>query len=139
MTRLTRFNFYLRAPAMSGSLVLRGEVYAWDGHKAVGPALWEGDPRTVTYDDHTYHRKQFKPHGVIDLEPGQQIVIFASISKDYEQCTEGYQVDWQTAPDGSYPDGTFVFLNDAGDESQWTTEDWTTTWGIDLLFKAWLS
>jgi hypothetical protein len=139
MTRLTRFNFYMSDEGASGSLILRGEVYAWDGTKATGSALWEGNPRTVDYADSNYHRKQFRPHGVDNLTPGAQYVIFASISKDWEQCTDGYPLTWGGVSDTTYPDGTFVFINDSGDESQWTTTDWTTTWGIDLAFKAWLS
>lgn len=32
----------------------------------------------------------------------------------------------------------FVYQNDAGDESQWTTVAWST-FGLDLAFKAYLS
>jgi hypothetical protein len=139
MTRLTRFNFYLTdGGGYMGSLVLRGEVYAWDGSKPTGPPLWEGKPRTVDAESF-YRRKQFRPHGVGELHPGEQYVIFASVSKDYEECTDDYPLTWGSVPDSTYSDGTFVFINDGGDESRWTSEEWTTTWGIDLAFKAWLS
>src|SRR6185437_11494558 len=43
----------------SGSMVVRGEVYAWDGTKATGSALWEGTPRTISYSDGLFHRIHF--------------------------------------------------------------------------------
>jgi hypothetical protein len=139
MSRLTKFNFYLAEYEGSGSLVLRGEVYAWDGTKATGPAVWESHPRTVSYGDSDFHRKQFRPHGVDDLQPGAQYVLFASISKDYEECTDGYELKWATVPDETYPEGTLVFSNDSGDESMWTSTAWESWWGADMAFKAWLS
>lgn len=138
-TRLTKFNFYLSDQGRSGSMVVRGEVYAWDGSKATGDSLWESHPRTVDYGDKAYHRKQFRPHGVVHLQAQQQYVIFLSISKDYDQCTNSYQLNWGAVDDDTYPDGTFVFINNGGRASQWTTRDWTTNWGYDLAFKAWLS
>lgn len=138
MTRLTRFNFYLTDAGVDGSMVLRGEVYRWDGTKATGEALWESHPRTVSYDDASFHRKQFRPHGVVELQPGAQYVIFASISKDYEQCPGSYTLNWGLTDD-SYSGGGFVYLNDSGDESQWTSTAWSTFGGEDLAFKAWLS
>jgi hypothetical protein len=137
MTRLTRFNFYQSDSGLPGSLIMRGEVYAWDGSKATGTPLWESRPRPVDYADEDFHRKQFRPHGVDDLEPGAQYVIFASVSKDWERCDD-YGLSWEYVHNHEYRPGTFVYLNDAGDASQWTSSAWGTS-GIDLAFKAWLS
>jgi hypothetical protein len=46
-SRLDKFEFYMDLWSKSGQLVMRGEVYAWDGQKATGQALWESAPRTV--------------------------------------------------------------------------------------------
>jgi hypothetical protein len=62
-------------------------------------------------------------------------VIFASIDKDFEQCTNDYILEWGSVDDSAYPKGTFVFQNNSGDENQWTTTSWNT-FGIDLAFKA---
>jgi len=118
----------------SGSMVVRGEVYAWDGSKATGSALWEGTPRTISFNDGVFHRYHFDT-GVTAVTPGQQYVVFASIDKDFEQCQGGYLLGWGSVDDSSYAGGTFVFQNNGGDESQWTTSPWST-FGIDLAFRA---
>src|SRR5665213_3946184 len=33
----------------TGSMVVRGEVYAWDGNKATGSALYESAPKTIAF------------------------------------------------------------------------------------------
>jgi hypothetical protein len=38
----------------------------------------------------------------------------------------------------SYAGGTFVYQNNSGDKSQWTTTPWNS-FGLDLAFKAYLS
>lgn len=118
----------------SGSMVVRGEVYAWDGSKATGSALWEGTPRTISFNDGVFHRYHFNT-GVTAVTPGAQYVVFASIDKDFEQCTGSYVLGWGSVSDSAYPGGTFVFQNNGGDESQWTTSAWST-FGIDLAFRA---
>ena len=109
------------------------------GRRRRARQFWESTPRTVAYDDAAFHRKQFRPRGVVHLQPGRQYVIFASISKDYAECSDGYALQYGAVPDGTYPDGTLVFLNNGGDASNWTTENWTSGYNLDLVFKAWLS
>jgi hypothetical protein len=138
-TDLVRFRFYLSHFSGTGHLVLRGEVYAWNGTMATGQALWEGVPRRIAYalTDTDYHRVGFHVGGLA-LAAGAQYVLFGSISKDYEQATPGYQLKWASVPDDSYRPGTFVYLSDLGDESRWTSDSWVTDYGPDLAFKAWL-
>ena len=81
-TVLDSFTIYIRG--LSGStLRFRAELYAWDGAKATGPALWESTPRTLTLSD------DFQPvtftTGGVPLTAGQQYVFFGSVSKDYQQ------------------------------------------------------
>ena len=119
-----------------GSMVVRGEVYAWDGTKATGSALWEGVPRTISYNDNLFHRIHFNT-GVLAVTPGQQYVVFASIDKDYEQCQNNYELGWGLVTSGDvYPGGGFVYQNNAGDENQWTTTAWNTFGGEDLAFRV---
>jgi len=131
---LKKFSFWW-ANESSGSMVVRGEVYAWDGTKATGSALWESKPRHISYSDSSFHEETFKP-GALPLTPGAQYVLFASIAKDYEKCTNDYELIWGIVDDSSYADGTFVYQNNGGDESQWTTVPWTTTYGRDTTFIA---
>jgi len=121
----------------TGSMVVRGEVYAWDGSKATGSALYESKPKTISFSDGLYHKVGFKAT-LVPVTPGAQYVIFASIDKDYEKCTNDYEVGWGYIGSDVYPGGNFVFQNNTGDESQWTTTPWTD-FGADVAFKVALS
>jgi hypothetical protein len=120
----------------TGKMVMRGEVYAWDGSKATGSALWEGAPKRVSFSDGVFHTETFRP-GSIPVTPGSQYVLFASIDKDYEKCTNNYELGWGLVTSGDpYPGGGFVYQNNAGDESQWTTTAWSSFGGEDVAFIA---
>src|SRR5262245_15628606 len=69
----------------SGSFKVRGEVYAWDGAKATGSALYQSPARFVAISDGLYHFETFKPGGA-SVTAGHQYVIFASIDREYEKC-----------------------------------------------------
>jgi hypothetical protein len=123
----------------TGSMVVRGEVYAWDGTKATGSALWESSPKKIQYPDFVFHKRVFNP-GSIAVTPGAQYVLFASIDKDYEKCTNGYELGWGLVTSGdAYPGGFFVYQNNSGDESQWTTTAWSTFNPEDVAFHAFFS
>ena len=56
-TRLNKFVFsWANVPGSSGLMVVRGEVYAWDGSKATGSSLYESAPRTISFSDSAFHR-----------------------------------------------------------------------------------
>lgn len=137
MTKLTKFTFSWKRLDNGASLIARGEVYAWDGLKATGSALWESKKRKISYQDFIFHEETFKTSG-IPVTPGAKYVIFASIDKEYESCTNNYTLGWGSVDDSAYTKGTFVLLNSGGDESQWTTMEWSLS-GVDLAFKAMLS
>jgi len=65
-------------------------------------------------------------------------VIFASIDKDFESCTNQYVLGWAAVSGATYTGGAFGSQHNGGDESKWTTAAWSTI-GIDLAFKAHLS
>lgn len=119
----------------TGSMKVRGEVYAWDGTKATGSALYESAPKNISFSDGLFHRVTFQAN-LIPVTAGAQYVIFASIDKDYEDCTNNYEVGWGYIGSDVYPGGTFVYQNNGGDESQWTGSAWTTFGGSDVAFKA---
>jgi hypothetical protein len=136
-TLLNKFTFAWDNYQGAGSMVVRGEVYAWDGSKATGAALFQSGTRKIAFGDALFHKEVFKPAGKA-VTPGAQYVIFASIDKDFEKCFGDYTLGWASVDDGTYLDGTFVYQNNGGDESQWTSTAWNT-FGIDLAFKAYLS
>jgi hypothetical protein len=136
-THLNKFAFtWANVPGSSGSMVVRAEVYKWDGSKATGSSLYE-KKRAISFGDGLYHLETFKPNG-ISVTPGSQYVLFASIDKDFEKCQNGYILQWGAVDDSSYSGGTFVYQNNGGDETQWTLTPWNN-FGIDLAFKAFLT
>jgi hypothetical protein len=136
LTHLNKFTFTWANAAGSGSMVVRADVYAWDGSKATGSSLFE-KKRAISFGDSIFHLETFKPNG-ITVTPLAQYVLFASIDKDFEKCTNDYILKWGAVDDSVYSGGTFVYQNNGGDESQWTATPWNT-FGIDLAFKAFLT
>jgi hypothetical protein len=120
----------------TGKMFVRGEVYAWDGAKATGSALFETAPRKIKFLDSDFHYETFSGGGVT-VTPGHQYVVFASIDKDYESCTNSYEVGWASPFVNDYPGGDFVYQNNSGDESQWTTTPWSDI-GFDAAIKVFL-
>jgi len=130
---LNKFSFWW-VRSTNGSMVVRGEVYAWDGQKATGNSLYESSPRTINFTDDSFHKEGFAPAGLA-VTPGARYVLFASTDKDFGQCSEGAVLAWGAVDDSAYAGGTFVFLNSGGDSGKWTTQTWHTA-GLDTAFKA---
>jgi len=137
---LDAFSFWWRNNGhRHGSMVVRGEVYAWDGAKATGSSLYESPPRTISYGDNLFHKESFAPAGLA-LTPGAAYVIFASIDKDYEECQKPTLLAWGFISESTYSGGLFVFQNNSGNSGQWTSSPWTVyePHGV-LAFTAHLS
>jgi hypothetical protein len=130
---LQSFTFYMNQPAFT----FRGYVYAWDGSKAAGAALWSSGAMQ-TAGSGTYEAITFNTGGV-NMTTGSQYVLFATVSNDYVygggEGTWGYISNANTDP-GRY----FAFYNNAGDFSALTNSNWDgPQWwgtGTDLAFKA---
>ena len=127
---LTRFSFYMK---VIPTAVFRGLVYAWDGTKATGDALFESAAMSTTQGNNFEEVVFNIPCGIV-LNAGQQYVLFASVSKDPSQPeTAG---SWGATVDNTpYSGGQFVFINNGTDPSQWTSMTWSTI-GVDLAFRA---
>src|SRR6478609_9177673 len=106
-TKLNKFTFSWKNLS-TGSMKVRGEVYAWDGAKATGSALYQSEARFVSFGDSLFHFETFKPNGV-PVTAGHQYVIFASIDKEYEKCKNGYELVWAWLGTDGYAGGNFVF------------------------------
>jgi hypothetical protein len=112
-------------------VLFRGEVYAWDGTKATGSALFESQQRTTSglqVQDITFDT------GAIPLTPGSQYVLFFSAAKDFEVSAGTGRFRSRT-DDTVYPGGKFVFLNNGTDESLWTSSAWSNL-PQDLQFRV---
>src|SRR5262245_8210994 len=130
-SKLSGFTFEMNLP---NTVAFRGEVYAWDGTKAMGPALFES---AVMSTAGTGNQLITFNTGGITLTPGQQYVLFASTSKD--QAGHSGLGSWDASGLDTYSGGQFVYLNNGNDASQWTTQAWSSGTGVgipDLEFTA---
>jgi hypothetical protein len=135
---LNNFSFWLgptstNFPVPSNpSLSFMAYVYAWDGSHAVGPALYTSgvlthDATPVTpFTEYTFNT------GDLSLTTANMYVLFLSTSG---LAGDGH-IQWEAATSDEYPDGSFVFLNNGEDASQWTTETWGAGFTSDLHFEA---
>jgi hypothetical protein len=126
----------------TGSMIVRAEVYAWDGTKATGSSLYE-KKKKIAFPDSNFHNVTFKSQLGVPVTAGAQYVLFTSIDKDYEKCTGpsgSYLVGWGLVTSGDpYTGGGFVYQNNSGNEANWTTVAWNSFGTEDVAFKASLS
>jgi hypothetical protein len=130
------FTWYMSAGAVSGTLTFRGEVYKWDGTKATTPVA-ESAPMSLdfTAGDPTYKAAKLSVEGA-RVKAGKQYVLFATISKDYEETDPNVSTIWPVHTSDVLAGGNTVWINDAGDESLWTTQAWSGIPTYDMAFKA---
>lgn len=132
--RLDSFTFYIDGPAEQ---VFRGYVYAWDGSKLTGPALYTSPDRTLAGTP-GFEAITFETGG-LELTPGSRYALFASVSEVYAR-TQGTS-HWGYIRDrNTYPGGNFIYDNNGGDfgrlsSSTWDATDASEFWG-DLAFQA---
>ncbi|WP_182066945.1 IPT/TIG domain-containing protein [Curtobacterium sp. ME12] len=126
-TALNAFSFQIES---SGPMVVRGEVYAWDGRKATGPALFESDPLTLVGDS-TAHVVSFRTGGT-ELVPGSEYVLFATLLRDVQPDSPDSSA-WPTT--GDVMPGQVVFLN-ARSFDQVTRTPWDAAPALDLMYTA---
>lgn len=133
-TQLDSFTFFMS----TNTAVMRGEVYAWDGEKATGPNLYESALRTVSntsgFEEVTFHT------GGVQLVPGQQYVLFTTVSKDYESIPNDASASWLGVHSGSgdtYPGGSHVRMDNGSSFDKLFTNAWNLQYfDWDLAFKA---
>lgn len=138
-TTIDNFTFYLAADAGTGTLTVRGEVYGWDGTKAT-TKIFQSKAKSVDIDasDPAYYPVKIKSkHKAVTA--GQQIVLFLTISKDWEENPSGVAARWAENYADVLPGAYTVYINDGGDESQWTTASWSQIPDWDFAMKANLS
>jgi hypothetical protein len=138
-TTLDSFTFYVDLPT---NLIFRGEVYAWNPTtgdptaftqgNATGPALYGSSAtHTTNYVNPPTSVNDFQlitfNTGGIPLTAGAQYVLFFTVSKDYQANapTTGIPSFVGYTNTDTIPGGDFVFINNGGDTTQWTTMPWT--------------
>jgi hypothetical protein len=128
-TTLNSFSLLLNQGSISGQL--EGYIGTWTG-SAAGSILYTSSPVTVTGSNQEF---TFNTGG-ISLLSGGEYVAFLSISgggyADFSGSTSMPGVD----STGSIPGGAFVYLNNSGDTSQFTSGTWSTYSVADAQFIA---
>ena len=134
--KVTQFTFYLAANTGTGDIVYRGALYGWNGTMATNK-VWESKARTIslTEGDPTYYPAKMKVKKG-KVTPGNQYVLFLTVSKDYETTDPNVLSQWAANITDVLPGGNVVYINDGGDESQWTTMPWSLIASYDFAFKA---
>jgi hypothetical protein len=131
-TVLNSFEFEIAVDADTNAC---GEVYAWDGTKATGPALYESAPITLPGDD-TFHPVTFT--GVnAPMTPGQQYILFVSVDCDPAPGDASDGIWGLTDDDSADSSGTATYFND-DTAADWTTSDWDGNGdiGADFAYTA---
>lgn len=125
-TALESFTFDVDLPA---GVVFRGAVQAWDEatHRATGDVLYLSDP--VSTAGTGRETVTFTPD--IAITPGMY-VLYATVSYDYETQVAAAG-GWPSSTDDPYPGGTFVFMNNSGDETRLTVDQWAA---LDPAYDA---
>ena len=105
-----------------------------EGHGCLAVRVRDSD---VAFGDGLFHYEAFKPGGVA-VTPGRAVCDI----REHRQGLRAVHGRLHAGLGGRgrqlLRGGTFVYQNNSGDESQWTSSAWNT-FGIDLAFKAFLS
>lgn len=108
--------FILRA-ALPSTVVFRGAVYAWDGSRATGAALYESGPRTTTSS--APQDVSFDVGGVT-LVAGQTYVLFVSSARDAGTGSGALFLHTSDV----VPGGAFVRQDSGTTSGLWTGASW---------------
>jgi len=130
---LTSFSFELNTPAGIG---YTGDVYAWNGVSATGPALFQS-PQELTSGPSGAFKLTTVDVPFLDLTAGSQYVLFLTTVGQSAGGNSGGP--WgQPQFQNVYPGGGFVF-NNGGTVGSLTSGSWNQGFlgsGSDLAFKA---
>ena len=127
MPQLESMTFFIRDDEAL-PIEFEGYVYAWDGEKAMGPALFASDVLSTDGVAQGYETVFVRTPGT-KLEPGQEYVAFLTVSNTMP--TNGGA--WCGHPNGNQiGKGEFVFQNNGNDFGALFTTPWTQDFiGID--------
>jgi len=131
-TNLESFSFWAANPVVSGDILLGGYIATWTGSNA-GTLLYS----SPSYDYPNTGEAQISFNtGGVTLVPGQQYVMFLSVSQYYGQSFGQLQVDAGNPLTGL---NGFAWYNNADDFNGLFTNGWdnyyaSPDWAVDLEF-----
>jgi hypothetical protein len=137
---LNNFSLFLDGPAAS-PLSFKAYLFAWDGSKASGPALYTSGIRQFGGSPFDNPAEFTFSTGNLQLLSGQRYVAFVSTS----EVQDGNEISVfmpTSGDDGNLiPGGGLVYYNNGADFAALTTNTWDYTGGSfgDFWFKATLS
>jgi hypothetical protein len=113
-------------------------VYAWDGAKAVGPALFTSEPQAFFGSPPDQPVGFTFLTGGLALTPGQLYVAFLSASPFFDGVSGRALMPFSgSLLSDPYPGGGFVFARSGGDFSLLLSRPWDRTTGTDdVWFRA---
>ena len=132
-SNLSSFSFYMGSQYAGGNIITGAYIATWDGSKA-GTLLYSSPQ--YNYDNNGDEQLTFSTGG-LGVNPGQQYVMFLSVSQYYGQS----QGEAYVSQGGSnqYLNG-FVYNNNSGDFNSLFTTAWsgplTPDWAVDLQFNS---
>lgn len=137
---LKSFTFFLDDSSIRpGPTKFEAFVYAWDGTKATGPALFASSPMSTTNNAGNDGFESFEiDTGMLALEAGSVYVLFFSTANLFDGVEDASVSALRT--DNPYPGGEFFYLSNGNDFSAVTREPWIaiTSPFYDLGFRAML-
>lgn len=128
--KLESFSFYLRPLNEE----FKAYVYAWDGLKATGSALYESSVNNIGTGFSGYQEVTFNPN--VNLSSNSSYVLFFSTTGLFDGSANVNS--WALAGE-HYSGGDFVFTNAGNDFTKITSTEWSYTGSPafgDLAFKA---
>lgn len=128
--RLRSFTLYLAPSNDPGPVEFRFSLFAWDGSKATGPALYSS-PVTTTAGRIGLQAYSFHPSS-LNLTPGSSYVGCVSASGLFDGVA-GHAAAGAVAAGSA--DSHFVFLNNRNDPSQLTNTIWggSNNWSLAFV------
>lgn len=133
ISNLSSFSFYMGSSYLSGNIITGAYIATWNGSMA-GTLLY--DSGSINYDN--LGDEQITVNNAnVAVNPGQQYVMFLSVSKFYGQSQgEAYVSQGGT---NQYLNG-FVYNNNSGDFNSLFTTAWTgplsPDWAVNLDFNT---
>jgi PEP-CTERM motif len=129
-TNLASFSFYMGSSLGGGNIITGAYIATWNGSMA-GTLLY--DSGSFNYDNNGNEQLTWTPN--VALSPGQQYVMFLSISNFYGQSGGEAYVSQGSSLDGL---NGFVYNNNADDFNSLFTTAWSgplsPDWAVDLQF-----
>jgi hypothetical protein len=135
---LTSFTFFLDDTlSRPGLTKFEAFVYAWDGTKAAGPALFSSSPMSTTNNAGNDGFETFEiDTGSLTLQPGGTYVLFFSTANFFDGVEDASVSALRT--DNPYPGGEFFYLGNGNNFGAVTTDPWIAINSpfYDLGFRA---